>query len=586
MSLAERIKPRFWSHEDVAAGPYKNLFNFRRIWKLTVFLTSCVVLIPLVLMAFIDYKVSQDALESEILLRTSRLVSNTRRTVSYFLDERRAALDFIDQDNSYEELNNPERLAEILENLKKGFGGFVDLGVIDAQGKQRTYVGPYNLEGKDYSDQDSFKRVVKRGVYVSDVFLGFRNVPHLVIAVRHNLPGDSFYILRTTIDTEQFNKIFSGLELSGRGAACLINEKGQVQTPCKYQGTVLQRSVLPIPPFSERTRVDEIISPEGKALIYGYAYIQDSPFILTVVKQKDELMRPWYQARMELFGFLGISILAILVVILGGASYLVNQIYVADQRRVMTLHQVEYSNKMASIGRMAAAVAHEINNPLAIINEKAGLIKDLFVLKRQYAEDPKLITLIDAALAAVDRCSAITRRLLSFARHMEVISWQSFELRNVIDDVLGFFSKEAELRGISLNVDVAESVPSIESDRGKLQQIILNVVNNAFNAMDDGGHLWIQVKPKDEGFVSLAISDDGSGIAEKDLEHIFEPFFTTKAQKGGTGLGLSITYSLVQELNGTIQVTSKLRTGTTFVITLPVRQGKNDRRKSDAGFTR
>lgn len=568
----------------MAAGPYKHLFNFRRIWKLAVFLTSCVVLIPLVSMAVIDYKVTQDAVESEILLRTSRLVSNTRRTLSYFLAERKAALDFIDQDNTYAELNDPRRLAEILANLKAGFGGFVDIGVIDSQGRQKTYVGPYQLEGKDYSNQEWFKRVVDRGMYISGVFLGFRNVPHLVIAVRHNLPNGSFYILRTTIDTERFNRILSDLEVSGMGAACLINQQGEVQTPCQYQGQVLQKSSLPVPPFSERTRVYETASPDGKTLIYGYAYIEDSPFILTVVKQKDELMRPWHKTRLELFGFLGISVVAILLVILGGASYLVNQIYMADQRRVMTLHQVEYANKMASIGRMAAAVAHEINNPLAIIQEKAGLINDLFTLKRQYKEDPKLIGIIDSILSSVDRCATITRRLLSFARHMENTTLQSVDVRKVIQDVLGFFSKEAELRGISLEVDVEESVPPIESDRGKLQQIILNIVNNAFAAMDHGGHLQIRVRQGGKGFISLGISDDGCGIPERDLRRIFEPFFTTKAEKGGTGLGLSITYGLVQELDGMINVISEPGSGTTFSITLPAHpEGK--RSKSNEGFT-
>ena len=99
MFAVERIKPKFWDHRDVAAGPYRHLFNFRRIWKLTVLLTAGVTLVPLISITLIDYNVTQHAMESEILLRTSRLVSNTRRTVSFFLAERKSALDFIDNDN-------------------------------------------------------------------------------------------------------------------------------------------------------------------------------------------------------------------------------------------------------------------------------------------------------------------------------------------------------------------------------------------------------------------------------------------------------------------------------------------------------
>src|SRR4030042_5795064 len=119
-------------------------------------------------------------------------------------------------------------------------------------------------------------------------------------------------------------------------------------------------------------------------------------------------------------GFLAASITIILVVILGVATYLVNKIYLADQKRLTTLHQVEYSNKMATIGRLAAGVAHEINNPLAVINEKAGLIKDLFSMREECARDEKLMNTIDSVIFSVERCATITRRLLSFMRSSEV----------------------------------------------------------------------------------------------------------------------------------------------------------------------
>ncbi len=116
-----RFKPKFWDHQDAAAGPFKSLFNFRKIWKQAAFLTTGVTLMPLIFMAIIDYNVTQDAIESEILLRTSRLVSNTRRTLSFFLDERKFALNFIIHDNAPESLKNPDRLSAILENLKNRF---------------------------------------------------------------------------------------------------------------------------------------------------------------------------------------------------------------------------------------------------------------------------------------------------------------------------------------------------------------------------------------------------------------------------------------------------------------------------------
>ena len=581
MPVLEKLKPQFWDHTDVAAGPSKYLYNFRRIWKLVVLLTAVVTLVPLISITLIDYNVTEHAIKSEVLLRTSRLVSNTRRTISYFFAERRAAMEFIVQDNSLEELNASQRLATLLEKLKMAFGGFVDLGVIDPWGKQMSYVGPYKLEGKDYRDQDWFKELLARGVHISDVFLGFRQAPHLVIAVKHSMADGSFYVLRATLDTERYKDLLSQLEVSGLGDAFIVNHQGILQTPSLYHGKALEKISLPVPEYSPRTQVFEGWNPEGEPLIVGYAYIAETPFILMIVKQMDELMMSWYRTRTELILFLMVSITIILLVIVGVATYLVDRIFVADQKRVMTLHHVEYSNKMASIGRLAAGVAHEINNPLAIINEKAGLIMDLFTIKKEYADDPKLMSLVNSVLSSVERCATITRRLLNFARHVDV-SIEPMNLKEVIQDVLGFLGKEAEYRSIAISVKVPDDIPQLVSDRGRLQEIFLNIFNNAFAALSDGGRLDIVAGREDKDFISLTVTDNGCGISESDIKRVFEPFFSTKNKKGGTGLGLSITYGLVQEIGGNIRVESEEGKGTSFIIRLPLKMERKGESEADA----
>ncbi len=236
---------------------------------------------------------------------------------------------------------------------------------------------------------------------------------------------------------------------------------------------------------------------------------------------------------------------------------------------------------MASIGRLAAGVAHEINNPLAIINEKAGLMKDLFLFKKEYKGNDMLMGLLDSIIASVARCGRITKRLLGFARHMDV-SIQTVNLGEVVREVLGFLNKEAEYRCISILIEVAEDIPPIQTDAGKLQQIILNIINNAFAAMENNGHLHIVGRMEGKDSVSLSISDDGCGISEKDLKRVFEPFFSTKTGKGGTGLGLSITYGLVEEICGKIEVKSELNKGTTFAIMLPLNIEEKEMKKSCA----
>ncbi|MBU1565227.1 MAG: two-component sensor histidine kinase [Proteobacteria bacterium] len=570
MSILNQFKPEFWHNSELSTGPFRQMFNYRRIWKIAVLLISLVTLLPLIFITSIDYNFTQKSIDSENLLRTLRIGSNAKRSISFFLSERISALSFVVRTNNLQELSQPENLGIILTNLRDSFNGFVDLGVIDQNGLQINYVGPYPLEGKDYRDQEWFKEIKKKGFYISEVFLGFRNVPHLIIAAKHSLPDGSFYILRAALDTNRFNELLSDFELSGRGDAFLINHAGVIQTPTLYHSQIFEKIPYSVPTYSTHTEIREEKNKAKEDLIICSAFIPDSPYILIIVKKKDDLMKSWRETRFKLIIFLVISISVILLVILGVSTYMVNSMYLLDQRRLSTLHQVEYSNKLASIGRLAAGVAHEINNPLAIINEKAGLIKDIITYTDTGPKNSRIVELIDSVLASVERCGKITKRLLGFARHIDS-AIENVQLGNIITEVLGFLHKEAEYRNIAIKINVADNIPEFQSDRGKLQQIFLNIINNAFSAMSDGGCLDIRVWREGESDVVASITDNGCGMSEGDLGKIYEPFYSTKTKTGGTGLGLSITYGLIQELGGKIHVTSRLGAGTTFTITLPLK---------------
>ena len=569
MSLFKKFKPEFLSYTATDSGPFKSLFNFKKLWINRILILLCVALIPLICLATFTFLVTKHDTEIEINLRTIRQVSNAKRTISFFVSERKAPLSYIIRSNSYEQINNHWQLANILQSLKDSIGGFTDLGVIDASGKQIQYVGPYDLQNVNYSSEEWFKEVAIHNHYISDVYLGFRKVPHLIIAFKHTLPNGAFYVLRATLETERFNQILSDINLSGSEDTFLINKYGTIQTPSRSHGNVLSKTALPVPQYSEHTEVMEVTDSQLRKIVIGYAYIPETPFILMLTEEKTILMQPWRKTRNMIIFFVALSILAILVVVYWVATHLVNQVFLADLKRASTLHEVEQSSKLASIGRLAAGVAHEVNNPLAIINEKAGLMKDIFSYKEEYKHDTKILGLIDSILASVERCGKITKRLLGFARHLDV-SIQNVDIRAVIEDVLGFLVKEAEYRSIIVTVDIEEDIPQFETDRGKLQQILLNLINNAFAAMQDNGHLDIKIRRVENDFVAVSVKDDGSGIPEEDLKRIFEPFFSTKTKTGGTGLGLSITYGLIQELNGKLGVVSKFGKGSEFTISLPL----------------
>jgi signal transduction histidine kinase len=525
--------------------------------------------VPLIIWALAGYKLTMDTIETDQIQHTSRLVSSSWRTVSLFLTERKSVLDFIAHDHNLEELRDLARLADILDNLNKRFGGFMDLGVIDGNGKQVSHIGSHPMEGLDYYQQPWFREVLNQGVYISDLVSGYRNKPHLDFAVMRKLSNGSFFVLRAAIKPEQLIESIAQIEVGEKDDLFIINHKGVLQTPSRYYGSILEKMRLTVPEYSPKAQVFKSINADQERIVIGYAYIPETPFILMMIKQEDEIIRPWYKTTWAFTAILSASIIVIILVTLGVATRLVNQIHEADQERVDTMHQVEYANKMVSIGRLASGVAHEINNPLAIINEKAGHIKDIFTLTETYVKDPKLISLVDSVISTVQRCAKVTRGLLNFARHLN-LSVQKIDLKEIIDEVRSVLAQDADYRSITVNVQVSENIPQFESDRGKLEQVFFNLFNNAIGAMKDGGQLEITAARDNDNFVTISFNDNGPGIPEPDLKHIFDPFFYSKARHDGTGVGLSVTYALIQEIGGTISVKSQLGKGTSFKIRVPL----------------
>jgi two-component system NtrC family sensor kinase len=563
---AAHILPIYFSDKG---KPEEGWGRYRKLWRKVAFLTAFVSLMPLVIMTFINYYQYKRVFEEEMIYPISRLTSNTAQSLSSFIDERRSVLDMIIRDKDYNDLKDQEKLTVLFRNLKESFGGFIDMGVIDANGNQQSYVGPYELRGKNYKEQGWFQDVRLRGIYVSEVFMGYRKFPHFVIALMHEIDKGGFYVLRATLDMETVSRNILSSSQRPSSDAFLINLGGVLQTDSRFYGKTFDTVHIPIPPISDRTEVVKRVDSSGRLYILGYAYINQSPFILMEVTKPEEQMKNWFSLRNDLLWFLGVSIVLIILVILWGANYLVRQILEADLRHAQALHNIEYTSKMASIGRLAAGVAHEINNPLSIINENAGLLKDIVNATENFPRSEKFLKHIDAVTKSVERCSTITHRLLGFAKRIDT-QIETIDLKHLIQEVVGFLDKEAKLRNISINYHIDEYIPTIDSDRGQLQQVFLNIINNSFDALGDGGKLDITIIPIDIDKVSVTIKDNGHGISEHDLQHIFEPFFTSKKEHG-TGLGLSITYGIIQKLGGDISVSSTVGVGTSFTVVLPIK---------------
>ena len=234
--------------------------------------------------------------------------------------------------------------------------------------------------------------------------------------------------------------------------------------------------------------------------------------------------------------------------------------------RVLLEAQLSQADKLSSIGLLAAGVAHEINTPLAVISSHAQM------LSKQMSGDTKLGPLLDKITQQSFRAAEIANGLLNFSR-TSTTEFRDTSLNQVIRDTLSLVEHQLKTAQISIDMELADDLPLISGNPGKLQQVFLNLLLNAKDAMAGGGQL--RIKTQANGHVEAIIADTGSGIAPEHLKRIYDPFFTTKTapkagDRRGTGLGLSVSYGIIQEHAGKIEVVSSIGAGTTFHLEFPM----------------
>jgi len=237
----------------------------------------------------------------------------------------------------------------------------------------------------------------------------------------------------------------------------------------------------------------------------------------------------------------------------------------------MMSDKVIETGRLASIGELAAGIAHEINNPVAIMVEEAGWIEDL--LADSAGASGETAVEITRAVKQIrtqgERCKAITHKLLSFARKTDPTA-RPLDVNQLVEEVVGLMGQKTRYANVRIEQLLSPGLPAVYASPSELQQVLLNLVNNAIDAIGhEGGTVTVSTGLDDDGMVALRVVDTGEGIPEANLERIFDPFFTTKPVGQGTGLGLSICYGIIDKLGGRITVESEVGFGTTFSVYLP-----------------
>jgi two-component system NtrC family sensor kinase len=547
------------------------LFRKKRYkrFRLSLFLAMNLIgLIPMLLIAGLGYFQYRDLLQRNELDQLQWNMEGAQKTLESFVHELQAVVNFVAHDDRYIELLDQKNLQILFDRIKKQYPYFVSLGVIDSHGIQQTYVGPYNLQGEDYSQEKWFADVLTKKVVISDVVMGFSQAPHFAIKVIKKIPGtNEHWVLRATIHPETLSNFIATIHTKASDDIFIVSHNGILQTPSLFYGNLLHSFQLNEQPTT-KGQIRQMIDNYDKHILQASVLLKNTSWILVLTKEGYIHGSQWSSFRRKLFFiFAGCSIMGLLIAI-KLSKILTDRIRESDEKRHALTAEAEHTHKLASIGRLAAGVAHEINNPLAIIDQKAGLIQDILEFGSDFDNKDKVLHSLLGIHNGVNRCKVITHRLLGFARRMDFCEEQ-VQINEVLKEVLPFLEKEAMYNHIKFNLNLQENLPVLFSDHGQLQQIFLNIINNAIDAIGHDGEITITSQVEGDSVV-VGIQDNGPGIPEKILQQIFEPFFTTKETGKGTGLGLSITYGLVKKLGGTIRATSTLGEGAFFEVRFPL----------------
>jgi two-component system NtrC family sensor kinase len=528
---------------------------------------------PLILISGVIGYHFHTSYQSKVLAHLEELVQKHKQNIDSFLYERLAGIQFIARTFDFEQLSIDSFLREELNILREEYGGvFVDLGLVSSQGIQIAYAGPFELRNARYSEADWFKRAMQRPNYISDVFTGLRGMPHFIVTVKRTFKGRE-WILRATIDFPAFNSLVVATQIGTTGTAFIVNREGEFQTAPRFEAAFRRnvlKEFLAKKELEERVAVFEQIDPAGREFIYVMTPLKKGEWILVYEQDEADAYSDLYRARW----------LSIAIILLGGCGItgtaivlsrrMVQRVARADREKEMMNEQVIEAGKLASVGELAAGIAHEINNPVAIMVEEAGWVEDL--LQEEECQEASNLQELKRAVKQIQtqgkRCKEITQKLLSFARRTDP-KVKEVRLNDLVQEIVALCEQRARFTSVQIKTALMPDLPHIVASPSEMQQVLLNLINNAVDAMEKrGGSIEVTTR-LDGQFVVLDVADTGPGIPQANLGRIFDPFFTTKPVGKGTGLGLSICFGIVHKMGGEISVSSTVGVGTVFHIRIP-----------------
>jgi two-component system NtrC family sensor kinase len=544
----------------------KDFPYFRPLWNSIVLSLLAASFIPLILIGGGMYYYAVSTLKARTLDRLCMEVIDHKEAIDRFLTERTMDLQLVTANLGLKSLTRPGALEAVFHSLQSGRIGpcFLDLGIIDDQGRHLAYVGPYELISKNYREAQWFRAVMENDVYISDVFPGFRNVPHFIIAVKQ-VGEEGIWMVRATVDTAHFHDIVSGITSERKGDAYLVNRSGIFQTSPRTAGQLMGQSAFNDPKPFEGVKLEE-----QAGNLRATVWLENVPWLCVVQVDKGEIFSALHRVRnIGIFVFVLGGILIVFTVLLT-TNHLVLRLETKRRSIRFLDHQLRHTSKAASTVLLASGFIRDINDRLSNIDLAARWVQDLIRKDSSREENrnemkaslDEILSEVALARKTTDRFSKATRRDLPIIKDMEI--------NDLLDDILELLDGELHFKKIEVERDYSERLPRLRSDPSQVRQVFQNLILNAMSALQREGKIALTTRGSDEG-VTVIVADNGPGIAEEHREKIFDPLFTTHPD--GTGLGLSICADILQKLGGRISVKSEPGRGTAFEVRLPLEPG-------------
>jgi len=539
--------------------------------QLTV-LSILVAMVPLLCLGTLGYVFHDAAYRAKTRAILGEQAMNAAQSVNAFLEEKISNLRLEAGAASISGLTDPERLRDRLHALQDAYQGvFLGLDVMDAAGRVIASTGAADLQ-EERAGEPWFQLAISRPHFVSS--LAMRRT-RLFIAVRVT-SRQSAWLLRAHLDPDQIDDRIRLFHPGGLGGAFFLDRQGAPgQAPGNDDSTLETASLLARQVFPEgRPVVLEAPDVRGGISMYGCAPVKSSGAILAIHQPREEVLQPLVKARLVGLAIILAGLAGIVATALALARRTEQRLLKAELNQQHMQRQLVEAGKLAAIGELAAGVAHEINNPLAIMMENAGWIQDLLASDDPQSDEnmEEIQTSLQTIATQGHRCREITHKLLSFARKADTTA-RVVKVNPLLEDIAGFARQKAKYREVEIRLSLDPGAEEVEGSPTELQQIILNLVNNAIDAIDKPGGLVELRSVRENDSVSILVRDNGQGIPAETLPRIFDPFFTTKAEGQGTGLGLAICRDILSKMRGTISVESTPGHGSTFHVRLPLREG-------------